>query len=43
MNQRALGAEFVGTFMFMSSVLGAAFYSFGPPASSASLCRSASQ
>ncbi len=32
MNQRALAAEFVGTFMLMSSVLGAAFYSFGAPA-----------
>ena len=31
MNQRALAAEFVGTFMLMSSVLGAAFYSFGAP------------
>jgi len=31
MNQRALAAEFIGTFMLMSSVLGAAFYSFGAP------------
>lgn len=31
MSQRALAAEFVGTFMLMSSVLGAAFYSFGAP------------
>ncbi len=32
MNYRALGAEAFGTFMLMSSVLGAAFYSFGAPA-----------
>src|SRR3981081_2043443 len=32
MSHRALAAEFVGTFMLMSSVLGAAFYSFGAPA-----------
>ena len=31
MNQRALAAEFIGTFMLMSSVLGAAFYSFAAP------------
>jgi aquaporin Z len=37
MNQRALAAEFVGTFMFMSSVLGAAFYSFGAPAGPAGI------
>jgi aquaporin Z len=37
MNQRALAAEFVGTFMLMSSVLGAAFYSFGAPAGAAGL------
>jgi aquaporin Z len=30
-NQRVLAAEFIGTFMLMSSVLGAAFYSFGAP------------
>jgi aquaporin Z len=30
MNQRALAAEFIGTFMLMSSLLGA-FYSFGAP------------
>ena len=35
MNQRALAAEFIGTFMLMSSVLGAAFYSFGAPAAGA--------
>lgn len=29
MNQRALAAEFIGTFMLMSSVLAAAFYAFG--------------
>ena len=32
LSQRALAAEFIGTFMLMSSVLGAAFYSFGAPA-----------
>jgi aquaporin Z len=32
LNQRALAAEFIGTFMLMSSVLGATFYSFGAPA-----------
>jgi aquaporin Z len=37
MNQRALAAEFVGTFMLMSSVLGAAFYSFGAPAGAAGI------
>jgi aquaporin Z len=31
MSHRALAAEFIGTFMLMSSVLGAAFYSFGAP------------
>jgi len=31
MKQRALAAEFIGTFMLMSSVLGAAFYSFAAP------------
>jgi aquaporin Z len=37
MNQRALAAEFVGTFMLMSSVLGAAFYSFGAPSGAAGI------
>jgi aquaporin Z len=37
MNQRALAAEFVGTFMLMSAVLGAAFYSFGAPAGAAGI------
>jgi aquaporin Z len=37
MNQRALAAEFVGTFMLMSSVLGAAFYSFGAPKGAAGI------
>lgn len=37
MNARALGAEFIGTFMLMSSVLGAAFYSFGAPAGAAGI------
>ena len=32
MKIKALGAEFIGTFMLMASVLGAAFYSFGAPA-----------
>ena len=36
MNQRALAAEFVGTFMLMSSVLGG-FYSFGAPAGPAGI------
>ena len=36
-NQRALAAEFVGTFMLMSSVLGAAFYSFGAPSGAAGI------
>jgi aquaporin Z len=31
MNQRALAAEFIGTFMLMSSVLAAHFYSFAAP------------
>ncbi len=31
MNIKALGAEVIGTFMLMASVLGAAFYSFGAP------------
>jgi aquaporin Z len=37
MPQRALAAEFIGTFMLMSSVLGAAFYSFGAPAGAAGI------
>jgi aquaporin Z len=37
MPQRALVAEFIGTFMLMSSVLGAAFYSFGAPAGAAGI------
>ena len=37
MNQRALAAEFAGTFMLMSSVLSAAFYSFGAPAGAAGI------
>ena len=34
---RALVAEFIGTFMLMSSVLGAAFYSFGAPSGAAGI------
>lgn len=37
MNFKALGAEVVGTFMLMASVLGAAFYSFGAPAGAAGI------
>lgn len=37
MNIKALGAEVIGTFMLMSSVLGAAFYSFGAPAGAAGI------
>lgn len=37
MNQRALAAEFIGTFMLMSSVLGAAFYAFGAPSGEAGI------
>jgi aquaporin Z len=37
MQHRALAAEFIGTFMLMSSVLGAAFYSFGAPAGAAGI------
>jgi aquaporin Z len=37
MPQRALAAEFIGTFMLMSSVLGAAFYSFGAPSGAAGI------
>lgn len=32
MKTKALAAEFIGTFMLMASILGAAFYSFGAPA-----------
>jgi aquaporin Z len=37
MKTKALAAEFIGTFMLMSSVLGAAFYSFGAPAGPAGI------
>ncbi len=37
MNIKALGAEFVGTFMLMASILGAAFYSFGAPSGAAGI------
>lgn len=37
MKMRALGAEFVGTFLLMSSLLGAAFYSFGAPSGAAGI------
>lgn len=37
MKVKALGAEFIGTFMLMASVLGAAFYSFGAPAGAAGI------
>lgn len=37
MTQRALVAEFIGTFMLMASILGAAFYSFGAPAGAAGI------
>jgi aquaporin Z len=37
MNNRALAAEALGTFMLMASVLGAAFYSFGAPAGAAGI------
>jgi aquaporin Z len=36
-NQRALAAEFIGTFMLMSSVLGATFYSFAAPTGAAGI------
>lgn len=36
-NPRALAAEFVGTFMLMSSVLGAVFYSFSAPGGAAGI------
>jgi len=31
MSQRALGAEFIGTFMLVTSILAAAFYAFAAP------------
>lgn len=37
MNFKALGAELIGTFLLMASVLGAAFYSFGAPAGAAGI------
>jgi len=37
MPHRALAAEFIGTFMLMSSVLGAAFYSFAAPSGAAGI------
>jgi aquaporin Z len=37
MNKRALVAELLGTFMLMSSVLGAMFYSFGAPGGAAGI------
>jgi aquaporin Z len=37
MKFKALGAEFIGTFMLMASVLGAAFYSFGAPGGAAGI------
>lgn len=37
MNQRALAAELIGTFMLMSSVLGAMFYSFAAPMGAAKI------
>ncbi len=37
MKIKALGAEFVGTFMLTASVLGAAFYSFGAPSGAAGI------
>jgi aquaporin Z len=37
MNMKALGAEVIGTFMLMASLLGAAFYSFGAPAGPAGI------
>jgi aquaporin Z len=37
MNIKALAAELIGTFMLMSSVLGAAFYSFGAPSGAAGI------
>lgn len=37
MKIKALGAEFIGTFMLTASVLGAAFYSFGAPSGAAGI------
>ena len=37
MNFKALGAEFVGTFMLMASILGSAFYSFAAPSGAAGI------
>lgn len=37
MNIKALGAEFIGTFMLTGAVLGAAFYSFGAPSGAAGI------
>lgn len=37
MKLKALGAEFVGTFMLMASILGSAFYSFAAPAGAAGI------
>ncbi len=37
MNFKALGAEFIGTFMLMASIFGSAFYSFGAPAGAAGI------
>ena len=37
MNIKALAAEFIGTFMLMASVLGAAFYSFGASSGAAGI------
>ena len=37
MKTKALAAVFIGTFMLMSSVLGAAFYSFGAPGGAAGI------
>ena len=37
MTQRALAAELIGTFMLMSSVLGAVFYSFAAPMGAAGI------
>lgn len=37
MNFKALGAEFIGTFMLTGAVLGAAFYSFGAPSGAAGI------
>jgi aquaporin Z len=37
MKFKALGAEFVGTFMLMAAILGSAFYSFAAPAGAAGI------